>query len=356
MLYHAPQWRKDLLGVAGAAKALSRFPANSRPMPKIPLIGRDGELERLRAASGDLVLVGRPGIGKTFLLEQLAAEGWGLFDAGWQMANLEDAVREMRPQRVVMDDAHMAADRLAHVLRLRREMNAEFGIVAVSWPGRADMVTASLPYADRLDLEELEQGQILQVIAEAGVREPPDLQRLLVNQARGCVGLAVTLARACVAGRIGAVVTGEALLDDLAGWYGRTLGPESRHVLGVLALAGDVGATLEQVREILDLSRPKAGDLIRGLASGGTIDEARRELTLEEIIRRARSHRKPRMRVQPRGAALRAGPRRVLQRPRRARRRQRRRSSGPSLDCSHPAYRCGPPRCGKSAAICCSPW
>ena len=299
LLYNHPQWRKDLLGVAGATRALSRFPANSRPTPLLPLIGRDHDLERLRAVSGDLVLVGRPGVGKTFLLEQLASEDWGFFDAGRDIADLGDAILEMQPQRVVIDDAHLAADRLPEIRRVRREMEASFDIVAVSWPGQADTVARKLPEAERIDVEELERDQILQVIEEAGVAGPPDLQRLIVDQSHGCVGLAVTLACACVGGRGGDVVTGEALLADLAGWYKQTLGPESHHVLGVLALAGDNGATLEQVREFLDLSLPKSSDLIRGLASGGTLDEAPHLLTLREDLRRERSHREPRMRVQP---------------------------------------------------------
>ena len=288
LLYDHPQWRKDLLGVAGAAKALSRFPANSRPTPAVPLIGRDADLQRLQAVTGDLLLAGRPGVGKTFLVEQLASEGWGLFDAGWAIDKLEDAVREMNPRRVVVDDAHLKEeeeDRLPQVMRLRREMNVDFGIVAVSWPGQADTVAGKLPEAKRFDVDELERDQIVEVIKQAGIGGPPELQRTIVDQARGCVGLAVTLARACVAGRVHEVATGEALVDDLVRWYERTLGPESRHMLGVLALAGDGGATLGQAREILGLTVPQSSDLIRGLASGGTIDEV--------------PYRAPRMRVQP---------------------------------------------------------
>ena len=70
-------------------------------------------------------------------------------------------------------------------------------------------------------------------------------------------------------------------------------------MLGVLALAGDGGATLGQAREILGLTVPQSSDLIRGLASGGTIDEV--------------PYRAPRMRV-ARSTALCAGARRVLQR------------------------------------------
>ncbi len=299
LLYDHPQWRKDLLGVPGAARALSRFSANARPTPAIPLIGRDHDLQQLRNARGDILLVGRPGVGKTFLLERLVSEEWGLFDAGWDMTDLEDAVRELRPKRVVIDDAHLAVDRLTEAGRLKREMDVDFDIVAVSWPGQADVVQGSLPEADRVDIEELERDKILQVITEVGVAGPPDLQRLIVNQAHGCAGLAVTLASACVSGRVGDVATGEALLDDLARWYERTLGSESRQVLGVLALAGDRGATLDQACEILGLSLAQGSKLVRGLASGGTIDDAPRELTLEEIVSGDRPHRPQRMRVQP---------------------------------------------------------
>ena len=298
-LYHNPRWRKDLLGVPGAARALSRFPANARPAPAIPLIGRVEDLERLRKAEGDIVLVGRPGVGKTFLLDHLVDEDWGLFDAGRDVADLEDAIREVQPRRVVIDDAHLDADRLVEVQRLRREMGFAFSIVAVSWPGQTDAVEGRLQEASCVDVRQLERDQILQVITEVGVAGPPDLQRRIVNQAHGCVGLAVTLASACVAGRVDDVATGEALLDDLAGWYGRTLGAESRHVLGVLALAGNAGATLDQVCEVLGLSRAEGSRLIRGLASGGTVDEAPRELTWEEFVRGERSYRASRMRVQP---------------------------------------------------------
>ena len=232
LLYHDPQWRTDLLNVAGIAKALSRFPATSRPTPSIPLIGRDGDLERLRCVNSDLVLVGKPGVGKTFLLEQLAAEDWCLFDSGWSIADLEDAIREMQPRRVVIDDAHLVeSDRIPQIRRLRREMEAEFCIVAVTWPGQASVVDAAMRDAVPIEIEELERDQIVQLVEAAGVAGPPDLQRLIVDQARGCAGLAVTLAQACVAGRAYDVATGRALLDDLAGWFGRTLGDESRHAV-----------------------------------------------------------------------------------------------------------------------------
>ena len=131
--------------------------------------------------------------------------------------------------------------------------------------------------------------QILSIIKEVGVEGPVDLQRHLVNQAHGRAGLAVTLARACVAGDVLGAVSGDALLKDLVGWYERTLGAASRHALGALALAGDHGATLEQVREIVRSDLPTISLLLQGMASGGTIDE------VDDVSPTGQ----PRMRVQP---------------------------------------------------------
>ena len=83
--------------------------------------------------------LGSPASAKTFLLEQLAVEEWCLFDAGGNIGHLEDAIREMCPRRIVIDDAHFdEGDRILQIRRLRREMEAEFCIVAVTWPGQGE--------------------------------------------------------------------------------------------------------------------------------------------------------------------------------------------------------------------------
>ena len=301
LLYRSPRWRKELLGVTRSAPALSRYPVSARPPLPLPPIGRDAELAQLRAEGGDIVLVGKPGVGKTFLLERLANEDWGAFDLGWDIPALKDAVLEMRPRRVVLDDAHLSPDRIAAVRQLRQEMEADFHVVAVSWPGRADEVARLLPKnAERIDIAELERDRIVEIIEAAGVAGPAELQRLIADQSRGRAGLAVVLAQACSTGGIGEVADGRKLLGDLAAWYRRALGEESHQVLGALALAGDAGSTLEQAGEIAGLSAARAGNLVRGLAEGGIIDEAERPLSLEEIL--GGDPRPPRpswLRVQP---------------------------------------------------------
>ena len=273
-LYRNPRWRRELLGVPGEARALSRLPATRRPTPEIPLIGRDQELEQLQAVGGDLVLVGKPGIGKTFLLQKLVEDDWGLFDEGWDIERLEDAIRDMEPARIVVDDAHLRGDRLSTLRQLRTQMGADFTIAAVTWPGSGDEVAGALPGAAQFEIVELERDQILDVIEELGIEGPAALQAHLVNQAHGRVGLAVTLAYALLTGDLREVTAGDVLLRDLVGWYTRTVGPESRYVLGFLALSGHHGATLAQVGTALGLTQPAVAHLIRGLADGGTLDEA----------------------------------------------------------------------------------
>ena len=185
LLYHSPQWRKDLLGVTGAFGALSRYPVRMRPAFSIPLVGRDSVLELLRSSSGDIVLEGKPGVGKTFLLDQLAEEEWCLFDIGRGRGKVADAVRDMRPRRVVLDDAHFDLKRIRKIAHLRDEVSPDLGIVAVSWSGWADEVADCLPSAERIVVDELDRDRIVEIIEAAGVAGPVALQRLIVDQSRG---------------------------------------------------------------------------------------------------------------------------------------------------------------------------
>ena len=274
LLYRNAARRRELLGVPGKARALSRLPATRRPTPETPLVGRDQELEQLKTIEGDVVVVGKPGIGKTFLLQQLMEDDWGLFDDGWHISRLEDAIRDMQPSRIVVDDAHLQGERLSRLRQLRAQMGSNFSIAAVTWPGSVDEVGGALPGASHFEIRELERDQILKVIEEMGIVGPVALQAHLVNQAHGRVGLAVTLAHASLTGGLREVTTGDLLRRDIVGWYARSIGDESRYVLGFLALSGHYGATLTQVGQALGLAQPTVAKLIRGLASGGTLDEA----------------------------------------------------------------------------------
>ena len=124
------------------------------------------------------------------MLQKLVEDDWGLFDAGWNISQLEDAIRDMQPARIVVDDAHLGGDRLIGLRQLRTQMNADFTIVAVTWPGSVDEVSETLPGAAQFEIVELERDQTLSVIEELGIKGQVGLQAELVNQAHGRVGLA----------------------------------------------------------------------------------------------------------------------------------------------------------------------
>ena len=70
---------------------------------------------------------------------------------------------------IVIDDAHLAESRIPQIRRLRMEMDADFSIVAVTWPGQVPAVSTLLEDAVHIDVEELDRDQILRIIEEVGV-------------------------------------------------------------------------------------------------------------------------------------------------------------------------------------------
>jgi len=275
-LYSAPHWRKKLLGLTGATPALSAIPLSRRPSIVLPLVGRQRVLELLRAIDGDILIVGKPGIGKTAVLRELVGEDWGLFLVDDSNERLPDAIREQRPKRIILDDAHFKPGRLTKLHQLREEIDGNFRIVAVTWPGAKDDVLGHLGLSARdVEIGPLSRPEIVEVIAQAGIKGPVDFVREIVNQAMGRPGLATTLALMSLNGKAQEVATGEELLKDTRVTYGELLGVRSAAVLAVIALSGSAGVDFRTIDTALKLDRPSTQRLVEGLASGGTIDEAR---------------------------------------------------------------------------------
>ena len=134
-----------MLGVTGKLPALSPLPYNLRPLRDLSVVARDEDLAWLRDGSGDRLLVGQPGIGKTFLLGQLVSDGGVWFAHDADADDLADAIREHRPGRIIVEDAHAREELLRLLLRHRVETEAEFAIVADCWPSHADDVKTTLP-------------------------------------------------------------------------------------------------------------------------------------------------------------------------------------------------------------------
>lgn len=275
-LYRDPRWRQELLGLTGDLPAISVIPPSRRPSIRLPLIGREDELKRLCGAKGDLVVVGKPGSGKTAVLRELAEAGWGHFIVDDTDERLVDAVREQRPARLILDDAHFEAERLTRLRHLRDEIGGDFQIVAVTWPGSAENVEAHLGSAAAIEIGPLTRDEILEIVKQVGVRGPEELLRAIVDQARGRPGLAATMALMALSGKAEEVATGEALLQDTRVTYREMLGEPAASVLAVLALAGDTGLHIESVAQALQLDLATTHHILKGLASGGTVDQGQR--------------------------------------------------------------------------------
>lgn len=202
LLYRQSDWRRDLLRLDGSPPALSVLPPRLRQhLIELEIRGRDRDLEWLRTTSGDRVLVGEPGSGKTYAFYRLARDGWGLFLTSESEAEIADALRDQKPGVVIVDDAHVDPSRLARLRALRAQGTHRFDIVASTWRGAENEVRDALGvWSSKVRrLELLTRREILDLYAEMGVTaeefglEKDRILGTLADQAANRPGLAVTL-------------------------------------------------------------------------------------------------------------------------------------------------------------------
>jgi hypothetical protein len=278
----SPRWCKELLGLTWKASLLSVVPTTRRPLIEIEPVGRDKDLYWIGTTQGDRVLSGEPGSGKTFLFHHLIRKrDWpGLFLVGRDLDGFRDAWIEQQPKIVVVDDAHDAPEVLVKLVRLRKEMEASFEIVATTWEAEREAVMDALgvPATRAHKLELLTRDEILEVIRRVGVEAPDEVLRDLVSQAANKPGLAVTIASLWLQGAYEDVLLGTALARTLTIFFRRYLGSESTVTLACLALGGDRGMELEVVGEFLKLDRARIWEIAKGLAAGGVLSEVERNV------------------------------------------------------------------------------
>jgi hypothetical protein len=275
-LYHEPRWCKELLGLPGRPSALTVIPRTERPLIDQALVGHEADLKWLQDTSGDRLLVGQPGCGKTFLLRSLALRGWGLFLVNEDPGAVADAVRAQQPAVIIVDDAHLAPQTLVTLRHLRDEVAADFDIVATSWEGDKDQVMGALalPAARVHELGLLTRDEIVQVINHTGLGGPPELIHEIVDQAEGRAGLAVTLSYLCLSGDVREVVLGEALSRSMGVAFRRLVGKEANEILGAFALGGDKGMTMEAVTGTLGMPLVQLRVSLVRLAAAGVLRES----------------------------------------------------------------------------------
>lgn len=280
LLYRDQHWCEELLHLSGRPRALSVRPVGSRPYRDTPLIGREADLEWLRATRGDRVVHGQPGSGKTFLLCKLAEEGEALFVIDDDSTQVANDLREVGPAAVIVDDAHVHVGRIDLLRQLRADTRQSFDIIATCWPGEGDAVAHRLGISSRSQIRALElltRNQIVELYRQLGIEGPPQILRHLVTMASNKPGLAATLAESWLAGDQRDVLTGEALRRDVVETFRPRVTPDTGELLAAFSLGGDGGMSIEAVaghlgaqirgikREAADLS---AGGVLREVTRG----------------------------------------------------------------------------------------
>lgn len=188
LLYQSPLWCRDLLGLTGDLPALSIFPRSMRHSFDIPLIGRDGDLERLISIEGDRLLVGQPGSGKTFLLAALARENDGAFVVSDDIVAISASFRELHPSILIIDDAFQRKELITSLLHYRRETGAGFAIIASCWPSDRYLIENTLALSSSAIhmLCPLIIPQMADIVRHAGVAGPDELVGEILARLKVC--------------------------------------------------------------------------------------------------------------------------------------------------------------------------
>lgn len=287
LLYHDSKRRMSLLGIAGHPPALSLIPVNHRSAFGLSPLGRDEEQAKLRAATGDLVVVGQPGSGKTHLLTHVASVTGGLFVVNSDKTALADGLRDLTPSWVILDDAHSRLDELTALRQMRADLGAGFRIVATCWPGQEDDVSAKLGVTGQepLKLQGLPMQVIKQVINALDITGPDELVHEILHQSAGKPGLTVTLCQICWQQGTRELFTGEALTRDLKQSLTAIAGADAVYLLGYFALAGNQGLTIEAAADLARLAPPTVARMAEMMGAAGMLESVREKHLIVEPAR-----------------------------------------------------------------------
>lgn len=276
LLLHDSLWLRQLLGISGKLPALSCRPRSFRPCICPAAVGRDQELDWLVQSSDDQMIVGQPGIGKTFVLQKFVDEGHGLFLTSTDEGEITNAIRDQEPSSIVIEDAHGRIETIEFLVHYRDQRDCDFRIIADCWPGSVDKVTQSLGLRDSCvkSLRPLSNQEIVDLVKACGISGPNDFFHIVVRQAMGYPGRAVMLAAACIGGTrsdFENVWTGESLAAWLRPRLAALIDDDAVQILACFAVGGQCGVTMELVAEVLGYPVGKVMQIANDLSLGGVI-------------------------------------------------------------------------------------
>ena len=276
-LYAEATWCQRLLQLTGRPRALSPFPVTQRPILGDRILGRERETRWLQERTGDCLLIGAPGSGKTFLLRAFVLQGQALFKVDDDREQIANDLRNLKPPAVIIDDAHVDPDEIVRFAQIREEVGSDVRIIATSWPGGAVAVRNALqiPSSEVLTLELIDADTMIEIIKSVGIGGPDNLLRMIRQQAAGRPGLAATLAHLCQEGDVRRVVSGDELVDQLVPQLDRLIGFSTQQLLAPFALGGNAGAPADTVAKVLGKSLIEISNDLAQLAAAGIVQESR---------------------------------------------------------------------------------
>ncbi|MCV9995602.1 ATP-binding protein [Paeniglutamicibacter sp. ZC-3] len=278
------EWREQLIGVKGRLDAL--VPVSELMEDDSPsLLGRDSVLEELLSyvdQGKDVVLTGVAGVGKTRILSQL--NGSYLVEPLARTHLFDDLIR-LSPRTVVLDDAHLHSGLIAEIAQIRGQEGLTFSIVATCWPDEVENTALPLNKAGTLPIELLPRKIIDDLIVESGVTAIR-ARRLILTQAEGRVGWALTLCKALVDRHGAQVFSGEALLDNVTRHLRQVSDdPLALDVLAcIAALKGATPHDLEKIAGIQYRPLPLLMASLRGQARRGLIENRKGRWHLQKAL------------------------------------------------------------------------
>ena len=256
-------------------KCFSKTPRTERPFIENPIIGREEDIEWLQTDRNDQLIIGQPGIGKTFSLFQLVKEPGAFFVLSKERELIASAISEFYPKLLIIDDAHTQRnfEVLVDILQLRRDLQADFKIVTSCWPKQDDRIieAMNLPETSIRQLDLLTRNQIVEVIKSTGLAGPNDLIREIVNQAEGLPGLAVTLAQLSLKGGVRDVVLGNAISRSVLRLFKEELGNKANLILAAFSIGGDVGMSIEEIATELKINEFDLLEIVTQLSYAGVV-------------------------------------------------------------------------------------
>lgn len=258
---------------------LSKEPRSTRKRLSSRLIGREDAIRWLNEVTGDKLIYGQPGIGKTFLLyDYVQKNASSFFLSGHDEDSIERTVWNLNPSSVVIEDAHLNIEKIEFLHRLRDRANYSFAIIADCWPTSRDLVMTRMGITEDacFELTTVTSQDIVDIVHEFGVKASNSFLHMLVAQANGSPGLAAMLIASCLGGtekNFSEFWNGETITRWVSSEFKRLIGEESIQVLACFAIGGDSGIEVDRVAKVLELSRSRALQNITELAYGGVIDQ-----------------------------------------------------------------------------------